>query len=124
MNLYLIILLGASLGQLLWIIGKSYYVQQSSKYSLNFLQALKVYTTKYFAPIIVGYVVVFIAMFVLPDVISNSGDEKEHGKVLQNVLDYLRGYSVVLGLLAQGLGFLIIRKGEKFLKEEEEKLKQ
>ena len=121
---YLLIFGGATLGMLLWIVGKSYYVQQSSKYELGFLHALKVYTTKYVAPIIVGYIIICIAMFVFPDIISNAGEAKEHGKILQNVLDYLRAYSVVLGMLSQGLGFLLIRKGEKFLKDEEEKLKQ
>ena len=120
---YLIIFLGALLGQLLVVVAKSYYVQQSSKYSLTFLDALKVYTTKYTAPLVVGLITVLIAMFILPDILANTGEDKQYGKVLQNILDYMRGYSVFLGVICQGLGFLIIRKGEKFLRDEEKKLK-
>lgn len=120
---YLIIFLGASLGMLLVICVKSYYVQQSSKWELGFLQAFKVYTTKYIAPIFIGNIIVFAAMFILPDLIANSADTK-FGLKVQHVLSYLRSYSFLLGVLAQGLGFLIVRKGEKFLKDEEDKLKE
>lgn len=126
MNAYLIILLGSLLGMALFICVKSYYVQQSSKYALGFIDAFKVYTTKYTAPIFIGVLVVFICMFILPDVIANvsADDTTTKGKVLQNILDYLRLYSVGVGVCAQGLGFLIIRKGEKFLKDAEDKLNQ
>ena len=119
---YLLIFIGASLGMLLVISAKSFYVQQSSKWELDFVKAFKVYTTKYTAPIVIGYIVILTAMFILPDLIANSGDTK-FGLKVQHVLDYLRSYAFVLGVLSQGLGFLIVRKGEKFLKDEEQKIK-
>lgn len=125
---YIIILLGSVLGMLLLVTVKSYYIQQTSKYELGFISAFKVYTTKYTAPIAVGFIVVFIAMFVFPNIVAAStlpsGDnaEVEYAKWFKKFLKYLRFYSVGLGVVGQGLGFIIIRKGEKWLREEETKI--
>lgn len=125
---YLIILLGSLLGMLLLVSVKSVYVQQTAKYELGFISAFKVYTTKYTGPIWVGLVVIFIAMFVFPNIVAAStlpaGDnaEVEYAKWFKKFLKYLRFYSVGLGVIGQGLGFIIIRKGEKWLREEEVKI--
>ena len=129
MNNYFQIVLGAMLGMLLLISVKSVYIQQSSKYELGFLQAFKVYTTKYTGPIWVGCLVLLIVMFVLPNVIGaatvstgSTIDDVQYVNWFKKFLKYMRFYSVGLGVIAQGLGFIIIRKGEKFLRDEENKI--
>lgn len=118
---YIIIFFGAVLGMALLTTVKSVYVQQSSKYSLGFVAAFKAYTTKHTGPIIVGFLVVFICMFILPEVIAQSqaNTESMYFRIIKNVTDRLRIYSVAIGVIGQGLGFIIIRKGEKFLREQE-----
>lgn len=124
---YILIFFGSLLGMLLLTTVKSVYIQQSSKYELGFLSAFKVYTTKHTGPIAVGFIVVFIAMFILPEIIAlaNAGSgDSAYSKIINNVTGRLRIYSVGLGIIGQGLGFILIKKGEKFLREEEEKVKQ
>lgn len=123
---YIIIFLGSVLGMLLLTAVKSTYIQQSSKYTLGFVAAFKVYTMKHTGPIIVGFIIVFICMFVLPEVVAQAQAGNEQGmysKIVNNVVGRLRLYSVGIGFLGQGIGFLIIRKSEKFLRDEEQKIK-
>lgn len=125
MNSYIVILFGSVLGMLLLTTVKSVYVQRSSKYALGFIDAFKVYTTKHTGPILVGFIIVFICMFILPEIIGLAQAGNQDGmysKVINNVVGRLRIYSVGIGVLGQGLGFLIIRKGEKYLRDQEEKL--
>ena len=120
---YIIIFCGSLLGMLLLTTVKSVYIQKGSKYNLGFTAAFKVYTTKHTGPIIVGFLVVFIAMFVLPDSLALAESGKltgtKYSAVVENILDRLRLFSVGLGVVGQGLGFVIVRKGEKFLREQE-----
>lgn len=123
---YIIIFFGSLLGMILLTAVKSTYIQRSSKYQLGFVDAFKVYTTKHTGPIAVGFVVVLMFMFVLPEIIALAQAGNEQGmysKIINNVTGRLRLYSIGIGVLGQGLGFLIIRKGEKYLREEEEKIK-
>lgn len=123
---YILIFFGSLLGMLLLTTVKSVYIQRSSKYELGFISAFKVYATKHTGPIAVGFIVVFIAMFILPEIIalSNAGsDDSMYAKIVNNVTKRLRLYSVGLGIIGQGLGFILIKKGEKFLREEEDKIK-
>ena len=122
MNDTLTLLSGSLLGMLLLIAVRSYYVQVTSKYALNFANAMKVYTFKYTGPLFVGLVVTFIAMFVLPSIKQNAGGPDKYGPTLKHILMYLRIYAVALGVLAQGLGFLIIKGGDKYLRDAENKL--
>ncbi len=120
---YIIIFFGSILGMALLTAVKSVYIQQGSKYNLGFVAAFKVYTTKHTGPIVVGFLVVGIAMFVLPDSLALAESGKLSGSkysaVVENILDRLRLFSVALGVVGQGLGFIIVRKGEKFLREQE-----
>lgn len=123
---YILILMGSLLGMILLTVVKAVVIQRGAKYELGFVDAFKVYTTKHIGPIVVGFIVVFIAMFILPEIIAmaqTGNQEGAYAKIINNVLGRLRIYSVALGILGQGLGFIMIRKGEKFLREEEEKLK-
>lgn len=121
---YIIIFFGSLLGMLLLTTVKSVYIQRSSKYSLGFIDAFKVYTTKHTGPIVVGFIIVFICMFILPEVIAIAQAGNQEGlysKMINNVIGRLRIYSVGIGVIGQGVGFLIIQKGEKYLREQEEK---
>lgn len=122
MNDTLLLLSGSLLGMFLVIIVKSYLVQVSSKYVLNFGNAMKVYVLKYTGPLFVGLLVTFIAMFILPSIKQNAGGVDKYGPTLKHVLMYLRIYAVFLGVIAQSLGFVIVRGGEKYLRDAEEKL--
>lgn len=122
MNDTLTLLSGSLLGMLLLIAVRSYYVQVTSKYALNFANAMKVYTFKYTGPLFVGLIVTFIAMFILPSIKQNAGGPDKYGPALKHVLMYLRIYAVIVGVLGQGLGFLIIKGGDKYLRDAENKL--
>jgi hypothetical protein len=123
MSNYITIFFGSILGMLLLISVKSVYIQETKKYELTFVQAFKVYTTKYTGPIFIGIIVIMIVMFILPNVITAStitvGDDIKYTAFLQRILNWLRVVSVGVGVLAQGAGFLIIRKGEKYLRDAE-----
>lgn len=120
---YIIIFCGSLLGMFLLTTVKSVYIQRGSKYELGFVSAFKVYTTKHTGPIIVGFIVVFITMFVLPDTLAMAESGRLTGSkyafIVDNIIERLRLYSVFLGIIGQGLGFILIRKGEKFLREQE-----
>lgn len=122
MNDLLTILSGSLLGMLLLISVASYQVQIDANYQLNFWNAMKVYTIKFTGPLFVGLVVMFIGMFFLPMAKANAGGPDKYGALLQHVLKYLRVYSVALGVAGQGLGFLIIKGKNKFLRDAEQKL--
>lgn len=125
MNL-LIIFLGWQLGMALLIAVKSSQVQTGSKYELNFWQAFVVYTTKYLGPIIVSNIVMLIAMFLLPNIIAVAQNAPENSsryeRIAQDVIKWLRVFSVALGVLGQGIGFLIVNKGQRYLKDAEKKI--
>lgn len=122
MSSYIIIFFGAILGMLLTISVRSVSIQIGSKYELDFVQAFKVYTTKYTGPIVVGLIMIAIAMFIFPDFMASTSAGK-YSAIVANVLRWLRICSVGVGILAQGAGFLIVRKGDRYLRDAEEQNK-
>lgn len=120
-----VILIGAIGGMILTICVKSVRIQISQKYDLNFWDAIKVYCTKHTGPIVVGFIVIFLAMFIFPSIVANyQTDNGEYTAALQRVVKWLRPYSVLLGILAQGLGFVVVAGSEsKYLRLQEEKKK-
>jgi hypothetical protein len=97
------------------------------KNKLGFNSAFVVYTTKYKGPIYVGIITILIVMFILPDIIAHQQTTAADGTIKYNaainkVLSWLRASSVGLGVVAQGLGFIIIRKGDQYLKDAEQTL--
>lgn len=124
MNDYLIIALGSILGMFLMICVRSVQIQIGTKYDLGFKDALYVYTRKNTGPMVIGVIVVVIGMFVLPNAIalSQSDNGEIQNKMLVKVLNWLRFVSVGLGIMAQGIGFLLVRGGDKYLKEMETKV--
>lgn len=124
MNSIIQIFLGSMLGMLLTISAKSLNVQMSRKYELGFIDAFKVYTTKYTGHIVVGFLVIFIVMFIFPTIAANAtipGDDNDmkYVKYFSSFLKWLRLWSVGIGVMASGIGLLVVRKGEKYLREAE-----
>jgi len=129
MSDYLIIFIGGLIGMALLIAVRSELIRRSSKYELGFGDAFRVYTTKYTGPMIVGAIIILSAMFILPDLLANSEIITEDGTTDYNakialVLNWLRPASIALGVISQGLGFLIVRKGDHYLRQEEIKIKE
>lgn len=120
------IFFGGQLGMALLIAVKSCQVQIGSKYELNFVQAFRVYTTKYLGPIVVGNIVILIAMFILPNLIAVAQNATEnvsrYDRIVNDVIKWLSIWSVALGIVSQGVGFLMVNNGERYLKEAEKKL--
>lgn len=102
---------------------KSVGIQISRKYDLNFWDAFVVYLTKHTGPIVVGTIVILLAMFIFPSIVANyQTDNGEYTAALQRVVKWIRPYSVLLGIVAQGLGFIIVARSEgKYLRDQEEK---
>jgi len=111
---YLLILLGTALGMLLTILVQSEIINRSEKYEAGFNQAFMFYTTKHRGGIYVGILVVFIFMFLLPNLITSNI------KQLQNFRENLRLWSIAVGIGAQAIGFLLVKKTHDKLKKIED----
>lgn len=106
---YFIVFGGSLLGMLLTILVQAEIINRSEKFSAGFDEALKFYTRKNRGAIYVGLLVVFIFMFLLPNLISS-----DH-KWLNNFIANLRFWSVGLGIGSQAIGFLAVKKTHKKL---------
>lgn len=113
---YLVVFGGSLLGMLLTILVQAEIINRSEKFSAGFDAALKFYTTKNRGAIYVGLLVVFIFMFLLPNLISS-----DH-KWLNNFISNLRFWSVGLGIGSQAIGFLAVKKTHKKLLDLDEKV--
>lgn len=108
---YLIILLGTALGMFLTILVQSEIINQSEKYEAGFNQAFIFYTTKHRGGIYVGILVVFIFMFLLPNLYTTNV------KQLQGIRENLRLWSIGIGIVAQAIGFFAVKKTHSKLKQ-------
>jgi len=102
--IYLILLLGAALGMLLTVLVQSEIINRSEKFAAGFNDALKYYTTKNRGALYVGALVVFIFMFLLPNIATSTH------KQLENFMINIRYWSVVIGIGSQAIGFLAVKK--------------
>jgi hypothetical protein len=126
MNPYLIIPLGWALGQMLFIVVMSVIDQQSKKTDLTFNQAFMIYVKRDTGPIYVAVLIMLIAMFLLPEIIAHAStpnsatEEIKQLKYVKRIVEFMRTFSVALGLTAQFLGFIAVSKAKK-LKEKFDK---
>jgi hypothetical protein len=117
---------GAHIGMMLLVCVNAALIRQGTKYQLGFRDALKVYLTKYIGPIVVGEVVVFATCWILPNLVGGSivtGIEEHSTKWAKWVVwavNNIRTSSLILGIVAQGIGFTVIRKGEKYFRAYED----
>ncbi len=120
---YLIVTIGWLIGMFILIIVKSIHIQMSKKYEYSFNQALKIYLTKDTGPIYLSIVILFAGVFVLPNIITSHGlmqdgkipTESFKAKAIEQIVLNLREYSILFGVMAQGLGFLVVSKAAKLL---------
>lgn len=119
---YIVIASGSSIGLAIVIAVACYYIHRGSKYQLSFKETWDVYTKEHVWPLIIGGIIVVAAMFILPDLMAY-GSSGKYYKAIQNALHSLRIYSIGLGVVSMGLGFLIAGTGDKALKYAEAKLR-
>jgi len=102
--IYLIVFGGAALGMLLTVLVQSEIINRSEKFAAGFNDALKYYTTKNRGALYVGALVVFIFMFLLPNIAASSH------KQFQGFMVNIRYWSVAIGIGSQAIGFLAVKK--------------
>lgn len=125
MNSYLLIPLGFIIGLFIVITVHSIRVQNSPKYEENFFGALRIYFKRSVGRLILAVLVMLAAMFILEDIKYNAFADNDNAKkykaLINNILGWLRTYSVFLGVVAEWLGFWIVNRSKKvFIPTEEE----
>jgi len=112
---YVIAFGGAFGGMMLTILVQSEIINRSEKFKAGFNDALKFYTTTNRGGLYVGGMVVFLFMYLLPNLMTSDA------KVFQNFLENLRWWSIGVGLVSQALGFLAVKKSHQKLDEVDKK---
>lgn len=102
---------GAMLGMFLTIIVQSEIINRSGKFAAGFNDAFKFYTTKNRGAIYVGGIVVFIFMYLMPNLMTSDA------KLLATFVDNLRFWSIGVGIGSQAIGFLAVKKTHEKLKD-------
>jgi len=112
---YVIAFGGALGGMMLTILVQSEIINRSEKFKAGFNDALKFYTTTNRGGLYVGAMVVFLFLYLIPNLISSDA------KVFENFLENLRFWSIGLGIVSQALGFLAVKKSHQKLDEVDKK---
>ena len=112
---YAIILLGSAIGMFLTVLVQSEIINRSQKFEAGFKDAFKFYTTKHRGGLYVGGTVIFLFMFLLPNLITSNI------KMLDSILANLRLWSVGIGVASTAIGFLLVKGTHKKLDEFAEK---
>jgi hypothetical protein len=112
---YLIAFGGALGGMFLTILVQSEIINRSEKFTAGFNDAFKFYTTTNRGGLYVGAMVVFLFLYLIPNLISSDA------KVFENFLENLRFWSIGLGIVSQALGFLAVKKSHQKLDEVDKK---
>jgi len=112
---YITVFGGALLGMFLTILAQSEVINRSEKFTAGFNDAFKFYTTKNRGAIYVGIVVIFIFLYLIPNIVSSNA------KVFENFLENSRLWSVGLGIVSQALGFLAVKKSHQKLDDFDKK---
>lgn len=127
MSPYLIIPLGWLLGQLLFIVVMSVATQKNKNNECSFNDAFIIYVRHDTGPIWVAVLIMLIAMFILPEIIAHHAiangplEDVKESKYIQKIVEFLRTFSVLLGIAAQGIGFLIVSRAGKWIKKADDK---
>lgn len=113
---------GWILGMLLVIAVQAAIIHQSEKHDMNWLDAVKNYLTKETGPIVVAVVMLFIALFLIPEIVANVAAEKTDGlgayqRYLNSAVTWMRSWSIILGIASQTLGFVIVLRILKFIRK-------
>ena len=112
---YLIAFGGALGGMFLTILVQSEIINRSEKFTAGFNDAFKFYTTKNRGGLYVGGMVVFLFLYLIPNLITSDV------KVLANFLENIRFWSIGIGIVSQALGFLAVKKSHQKLDDFDKK---
>lgn len=120
---YIIVIGGWAIGMMILIVVSCIWVQQSKKYECGFAEAFKIYTTKDKGPLLLSAVMLVAAIFILPDIIVSANliqdgkipTDTIKAKAINAIIHNMRVYSILFGIVAQGLGFLIVSKAGRWL---------
>ena len=119
---YIIIFLGWLLGQMILKVANAIRIQKSSKYATGFREALTIFVKRDPGPTIMAFVILMVAIFLLPEAIAHSiheGEETDvvHNKTITHVLSWLRFYSIGFGIISEFIGFIAVSKSQNFLRK-------
>lgn len=112
---YLIAFGGALGGMMLTVLAQSEIINRSEKFKAGFNDALKFYTTTNRGGLYVGGMVIFLFMYLLPNLMTSDA------RVFQNFLENLRWWSIGVGIVSQALGFLAVKKSHQKLDDFDKK---
>jgi hypothetical protein len=121
MNNYIIIVLGWILGQAAYACKKSWDLQKRTE-GLSFKSALHLLFTKETAAFAFGIVMLFIVIFILPNIIDLDVTKEElkgtdAAKWKYYFISFIRVIAVVFGYVCQNVGYFLFGKTEKILKD-------
>jgi len=125
MNNYIILVIGWFLGQAAYACKKSWEIQRNN-IKITFKQALQMHFTKETASFAFGFVMLLIALFVLPnfinmDVTKDDLKNLEAAKWKVYFINFLNCISIVFGYLCQNIGWFLFGKSEKILQSQAQK---
>lgn len=108
---YLIVLLGFLFGMILTVLVQSYIIEKSKKYEAGFNEAIQFYTKHERGAIYIGFMIGVIFMFILPNIVGT--------KItwLAYLVERLRIFSSIVGVLSTSLGFWVVKGLHKKLND-------
>lgn len=112
---YIVAFGGAMLGMFLTIVVQSEIINRSGKFTAGFDDAFKFYTKTNRGGLYVGAIVVFIFMYLIPNLVTSDA------KILANFVANLRWWSIGVGIGSQAIGFLAVKKTHQKLDDFDKK---
>jgi len=112
---YFIAFGGALGGMMLTVLAQSEIINRSEKFKAGFNDAFKFYTTTNRGGLYVGAMVIFLFLYLIPNIISSDA------KFFENFLKNLRFWSIGVGIVSQALGFLAVKKTHQKLDDFDKK---
>lgn len=116
-----ILALGYLLGMLMFICVMSVIAHKNSKIETDFWHAAKVYLVKDTGPIIVAIILLFVVLFILPELLvgdGNAPDDSHYDALLRIKINQIRRWSILIGFAGQWIPFIILSKAAKYFKSQ------
>lgn len=124
---YIFIFFGALLGLALTVAVKCGRIHASANYSMDWKQTLQYYTKRNPFAIVVGFLVIFIFMFLFPmfSAMYNNIDPDnptKYSQYIKSVVEQINAWSIGLGVISQAAGFFVSDFGNSKIKEYDKKI--
>lgn len=116
-----ILALGYLLGMLMFICVMSVIAHRNSKVEQNFWQAAKIYIVKDTGPIIVAIILLFVVLFILPELLAGDESDPNHDHydaLLRVSINKIRRWSILIGFAGQWIPFIILSRAAKYFKSQ------